>query len=225
MANPSIVERIAGVNATAILNNTVVPGITEMQVVEDAINRARTVMTIYGLVELPGLTIWKDFVTKAVADFKTNVANNQVVNFTSRVTANDIALDDLTRPAVYSGYTSFRQTGLTTGQYVPILTQTSGTAVKNVLLHERYVITDVIEWDPTAGIEGLIIIADGDNNSQPLSIGSEIRSESSMRVAPLDFPQVADVSLNVAARLVQGSDTELVPLGVRIYTGDQVRLL
>lgn len=225
MANASITERIAGVNAQAALQGTVIGGVTEMMVVQDAIARARTIQTIYGQITLPGMSINSDFVIKAIADFKMNVANKNTINFASRVTANDIAVDSLDRPQTYSGQTSFRQTGLTTGAYVPILTQTSGTAVNNVVLHERYIFTDVIEWDPTAGIESVIFIADGDNNSQALGVGKDIRSESSFRVAALDFPQVADNSIRVAARLVQGTDTELVPLGVRIYTGDQARAL
>lgn len=229
MASTAITERIAAISAPAILQKTVIPGITEMDIVTNAIIRASTVQTIYGEIKLPGLTIQKDFVTKAVADFKTNVANNNTINFASRVTANDIAIESLDRPQVYSGNLAgagtFRQTGLTSPGIVPILTQTSGTPVNTVQLHERYVFTDVIEWDPTSGIESVLFTADGDLNSQPIAIGKDIRSESAFRVAALDFPQVADVKIQVQARLVVGSDTELVPLGARIFTGDQARSL
>lgn len=229
MANPSITERIANMNAPPQLQSVVIPGITEEMVVDDAIERASKVQTIYGTIQLPGFTVNKQFVKKAVADFKVNVANKNTINFVTRVTANDIAIESTDRPQVYSGSlagaNTFRQTGLSPNTFVSVLTQTSGTPVNTVILHERYVFTDVIEWDPTAGIEGVLFTADGDNNSQPLSIGKDIRSESAFRVAAIDFPQVADIKIQVQARLVAGSDTELVPMGVRIFTGEQVRAL
>ena len=129
------------------------------------------------------------------------------------------------RPEVFSGVTSYRQTGLTTGALVPILSSTSGTDINMLVDKERYIITDFISYDPAGGIEGIQIFPDGDNNVAAQSVGNAMRGESSMRIVPLDFPIITDQSLRIEARLNQGTSVELVPVGIRVFVGSEVRAL
>lgn len=228
MTRVALLDRINKIQPEAVLRQEIVPGISELQIAQDAIERARILRTTNGIIELPGLTIWRDTVLKAIADFKENVANSQPLNFASRVTANDIGVESLDRPQVWSGLTSFRQTGLTQGQLLPVLRQgaaNSGAAVNLLANKERYIITDVVEFDPAAGVESIRITPDGDNNIQAQAIGKDMRSEGGVRIAPLDFPIIVDSSIKIEARLNQGTTDELVPLGIRVFVGTEARAL
>jgi len=169
------------------------------------------------MVEFSGITRNKDFLIKAVAEFKKNVASNRPISLTSKTSVNSIGIESLDRPQIF-GLTTFRQTGLTANTVINVIPTGAGT-FDLTIDEERIIITDLVEIDPAAGVEAITLIDDGDSNRQPESLGLDFRMDGAIRVKELDQPRIIDSSLNLDARLVEGTTLEIIPVGIHMFIG------
>ncbi len=218
MVDESQINVISKIDAISILNSKIGIGdITEMNVVENAIRLARTKMIGDRMVEFSGITRNKDFLIKAVAEFKKNVASNRPISLASKTSVNSIGIESLDRPQIF-GLTTFRQTGLTANTVINVIPTGAGT-FDLTIDEERIIITDLVEIDPAAGVEAITLIDDGDSNRQPESLGLDFRMDGAIRVKELDQPRIIDSSLNLDARLVEGTTLEIIPVGIHMFIG------
>ena len=217
MVDESQINVISKIDAISILNNKIGIGdITEMNVVENAIRLARTKMVGDRMVEFSGITRNKEFLIKAVAEFKKNVASNRPISLASKTSVNSIGIEPLDRPQNF-GLTTFRQTGLAAGVINVIPTGAGDFSL--TADEERMIITDLVEIDPAAGVEAITLIDDGDSNRQPESTGLDFRMDGAIRIKELDQPRIIDRTLNLDARLVLGTTLEIIPVGIHIFIG------
>ncbi|GAI19131.1 unnamed protein product, partial [marine sediment metagenome] len=210
-------------DAPGILRRRVAPLGTEFEVARDALVGMKTIRLSNRELTLPGLTRHTDLVLKVLAEFKDKKKRNfQPLMYAKK---DDIVIEPL-RPEQFSaGATptildNWIQAGLVVGEtpILPSVTQVADAATEiTVDDDEIFIFTDFIEAKPAIKITAIQAEIDG-TKFQPQTMRLAM-NESDLQMYELDYPWIADVSIDVDAKVEYAGDSELTPLGVHICLG------
>jgi hypothetical protein len=204
-------KRLAAVDAKSILSRRVEPLGTEYEVVRDALVGMATLRIGERELKIPGLDRHRELIIKVVAEFKQKKMRNVMpLQFAK---ADDITLEPL-RPETF-GLDNWVRTGLSVGT-VDLIPQTAGTFNLETDA-EIIVITDFCEAKAIPVITAILPEVDGVKQN-PLEMRKDLKI-SDLHLYELDYPLIADTSLNIDGKVEASGDSELFPLGVRICLG------
>jgi len=213
-------KRLSAINEKAILSKTIDPLGTEYDIVKDFIVGLSTLRISTREIKIPGITRNMDLVIKAVAEFKDKKKRN--IMPIQYAKSDDIVVESVARPQIF-GLTSFTKTTSSSAPSVEnIIPQASGSF--SVDDDELIIITDWIELEPDAPIVELQGTIDG-TDQYPVSCRLPFKA-TDLHLFELDFPWIADVSLDIDGRSETASaTTTLVPIGVHVCLGKLVKSL
>lgn len=216
--------RLMSVEPSSILNRRIEAlGATEYQVVQDALAGMRKIILANRDIDLPGLTRQATLVTQVLAEFKEKKKRN--VMPLQYAKTDDIVIEPL-RPEQFSAGSTptvldnWLQTSLSVAEHnlLPNEAQVSDGATKiEVDDDEVFVITDFIEHQPTARATAIQAEIDG-TKYQPLDMRIAMK-QSDLKMFELDYPWIADVSMDIDMKVESAGDVELTPYGVHICLG------
>lgn len=218
-------SRILKIDERALLKTRIEPIGTEYDVVRDALVGMKTIRIANRDLTLPGLTRHTDICFKVLADFKDKKKRN--VQPLQYAKADDIVIEPL-RPEQFTvnavTLDNWEQKALAVGEraVLPSVLQDAGgtdTAI-SVDDDEVFIITDWVEMKPSTIFTALQAEVDG-----TLFNPAELRvyRMTDLQMHELDFPWIADVSLDVDGKVEFAGDSELTPFGVHICLGKLVK--
>lgn len=225
MADVSALVSASLANAEEVLAQASVGGFKEIEWVDSIIERESKYETSSREIVFDGLNNkFREAARQAVADFKKKNAENQIVAPNSqRGTENSIIVESLARGRI-TGVNSWAQTGLTAGSTINLLPTGSGNHTIT-RTEQRYLITDVVEHDPAAGIDAVKFVADDDQNVGAQGFRNAMRAEDAVRKARLDLPVMVNSKVDWDGRLEDGTSTEMTPVGLYIATGNNQKAI
>lgn len=222
-------SRINGVDARSILGRQVAPLGTEYEVARDALRGMKTIRLSNRDITLPGLERHTDLILKVLAEFADKKKRNfQPLTYAK---ADDIVIEPL-RPEQFSAgagptvLDNWIQAGLVVGEtnILPSVTQVAdGATTITVDDDEIFIITDFIETKPDIEITAIQGEIDG-----TLFKPTEMRlamNGTDLQMYELDYPWIADVTLDIDGKVEYAGDSELTPFGVHIALGKLVAAL
>jgi len=207
-------KRLQAVNEREILARPVEPLGTEYNVVRDALAGMKTLRISERELKLPGLERHTDLIIKTVAEFKTKKKRNVMPLQFGKT--DDIVIEPL-RPEVF-GLDNYLQTGLTVGTY-DIIPQTAGTHSIDTD-NEIIIITDFVEMQTEPKVTAIQVTVDGVTQN-PLELRKDLKI-TDLHIYELDYPIIADASLDINGKVEVAGDAELTPFGVHICMGHKV---
>ena len=225
-------KRLMTVDSRGILARIVLPPLmpglapqTEIDVARDILAGMATVRISNREFRLPGLTRHTDLILKALAEFKDKRQRNVVA--LPFVKADDIAMEPL-RPEVFNitnaAKDNWRQASLTVGSthIIPDVSQQATATEFTLDDDELIIITDWVEMQPTPILSALQGIIDG------TTFNPEETREifwSDLQLHELGWPWIADVKIDIDAKVEFAGTAELVPFGVHICLGKLLETL
>lgn len=217
--------RILKIDAQAVLKRRIEPIGTEYDVVRDALVGMKTIRIGNRDLTLPGLTRHTEICFKVLADFKTKKKRN--VQPLQYAKSDDIVIEPL-RPEQFTvnGVTldNWVQAALVVGEraVLPTILQDAGGAATAIPVDddEVFIITDWVEMKPTTVFTALQAEIDG-TPFKPMEM--RVPRMTDLQIHELDFPWIADVTLDVDGKVEFAGDSELVPFGVHICLGKLIK--
>lgn len=216
--------RLSKVDAESILSEEIEPLGTEYEVVKDLLNAWATVRFGERDVKLPGFARHIDLMIAALAEYKSKKKRN--VRPYPFAKSDDIVIMPL-RPQHFGIQIYKKSVTLDTDKYTKIddiIPQTTGKF--SVPSEQVFIITDFVDIEPDSPVQAIQVVdVDGDD-WHAISTIKELRV-SDLHIIELDYPIIADKSLNIDALVASetAGDTvthELVPFGVWIGFGSDV---
>lgn len=186
----------------------------EEALIRAQLDRMRTLILGERVVELPGMTRNLDLIVAAIADFKE--VKKKSVRPLYLATNDDITIEPL-RPQVF-GLTTYTRTGLAPGVINIVPTGAGNYSVDTD--NEIIFVTDVIEFDPSAGVTAIKFTIDGEP-IKPESIRVQIK-DTDLQIYDLASPEMARNTFDLDTRLESGTSTELTPIGAHIAMGHKI---
>lgn len=222
-------KRLLQIDAPPVLDREILPAQpgrppqTEMDVARDTLAGMCIVRISNREYRLPGLTRHSDLVLKALADFKTKKKRNFVALPFAK--ADDIVMEPL-RPEVFNNHAvpiakdNWAQAGLVVGteDIIPDAAQILGGAAATFAVDddELIIITDWVEMQAACILSALQANIDG-SLLQPEEIRTMFMTD--LQLHELNWPWIADVTLDIDAKVEFVGTAELVPFGVHICLG------
>jgi hypothetical protein len=218
-------RRILGIDEKKLLARRIEPIGTEYEVVRDALVGMKTIRIAERELTLPGLTRNTDLCIKVLADFKDKKKRN--VQPLQYAKTDDIVIEPL-RPEQFTvnavTLDNWVQTALAVGEraVLPSVLQDAGGADRAVTVDddEVFIITDWVEMKPSTIFTALQAEVDG-TPFNPAEM--RVYRMTDLQIHELDFPWIADVSLDVDGKVESAGDSELTPFGVHICLGKLVK--
>lgn len=216
-------SRISLLDAPSILKRRIAPLGTEFEVARDALVGMKTIRLSNRELTLPGLTRHTDLILKVLAEFKDKQKRNFVPLTYAK--ADEIVIEPLRPEQFIAGDSdttidSWIQLGLAVGEtpILPSVTQVAdGATVVNVDDDEVFIFTDFIEVKPDIEITAIQAEIDG-HKFKPQEMRLAM-NESDLQIYELDYPWIADVTIDIDGKVEYAGASELTPLGVHICLG------
>ena len=219
--------RLMRVDAQGLLSRRIEAlGASEYDIVVDALAGMRKIRLANRDIELPGLSRQMNLILQALAEFKEKKKRN--VMPLQYAKTDDIVIEPL-RPEQFSAGSSptildnWLQTSLSVGEHnlLPNEAQVAdgGTSI-SVDDDEVFIFTDFIEHQPTARVTAIQGEIDG-TKYQPLDMRLAMK-QSDLKIFELDYPWIADVSIDIDMKVETAGDVELTPYGVHICLGKRI---
>lgn len=213
-------SRIRNINASTILSRQVAQLGTEHQVSLDALRGMKTIRISNREITLPGLERHTPLILQVLAEFKDKKKRN--VQPLMYAKADDIVIEPL-RPEQFTANAvtldNWIQAGLVVGEraILPAIVQAGAATSIAVDDDEIFIFTDFIEMQPAIRITAIQGDIDG-SLYQPLEMRLAM-NETDLQIYELDFPWIADVSIDIDGKVEYAGDSELTPFGVHICLG------
>jgi len=210
--------RIMKVDAPSILSRRIEAiGATEEEIARDALAGMRTIRLAERDLTLPGLTRHTDLIIKALAEFKNRKKRN--VMPLQYAKSDDIVIEPI-RPEQF-GLDNY-EISISAAGSLDIIPQGSGTF--SVDDDEMFIFTDWAEHADGEPVTALQATIDG-TQYQPLELRAQLKF-SDVKVYELDYPWIADVSVDINGKAEASSGTtEMTPYGVHICLGKKIASL
>lgn len=226
--DPQELKRLMKVDAKSILSGTVEPFGTEYDIVKDALAGMVKVRIANRDIKLPGLVRNMNLIINVLAEFKSKEQRN--VMPLAYAKSDDIVIAPL-RPQNFGIQSYKKDVTIAAGSYTAednIVPQVAGTYT--IPDKQIFVITDFVDFAPESPVTA-IQVKDVDGESwYPVEVRKELKL-SDLHVVELDFPVIADASLDIDALVERTTaDTtsaekvshELTPFGVWIGFGKDI---
>jgi hypothetical protein len=217
-------KRLNAVDAKSILSRSVDPLGTEYDVVKDALAGIKKIRIGYRELTLPGLDRNSELVMKVLAEYKSKEKRN--VMPLQYAKSDDIVVSAL-RPQLFGIQMYIQDVTISANKYTAesnIIPQATGSY--SVPTKQIFIITDFVDMvaeSPVTAIQA----KDVDGVSQfPCEVRKDLKI-SDLHVIELDYPIIADASLDIDALVVSKTAAatvthELTPMGVWIGMGKDV---
>ena len=221
-------SRLMKVDPRAILKKKVEPFGTEYDLVRDTLAAISKVRIAEREITLPGLTRYRDLILAVLAEFRDKEQKN--IMPLAYAKSDHIVIMAL-RPEHFGLYTWKKEVTIAATKYTAtdnIIPTSAG--VFTVPEKQIFIITDLVDFAPESPVTAIQVADIDGNKHQPFSVRKDLKL-SDLHVIELDFPLVADSTLDLDA-LVERTTAdasaeekvthELTPFGVWIGYGKDV---
>lgn len=195
--------------------------ISEKMVFDRVFDKISKINTPDRTIQLPGLTQARGLIEGAAKKFARDEVEARF-EFQPLADVDDAVMQPI-RPETF-GLDTFQQTGVASGGTINVVPQgSSGDYSLNE--DEWIIITDVIDTSDD-DIASAIQFLDVDGNERnPEEMGPQMFAADSLKVYPLNSPEVIQTRMNMDAKPEFAGDTQLRPAGVHLAEGSRTGTL
>jgi len=203
----------ASTRAPAVLKRVVYQEKTELDIIKHALALMQTVRIGERELTLPGLKRNIPLILGVLVEFREKKKRNVMpLPFAG---ADDIAIEHI-RPEIFDE-DNFEKTYTAVGTD-HIIPKTTG--VYEVDEDEVIIITDLVEMRPDITVTAVQATVD-EKKMKPAEMRKDLKI-SDLQMYELEYPWIADVSIDIDAKIEYTGTSELTPLGVHIALGKKI---